>query len=131
MGLITKEDIISTISKMNVLEILELSTMIEKVFNVKPFENLNVNKEKNNDSIDTNETIVLKEKEVFTIMLVEQGTNKIAVIKAIRAVTGLGLKEAKQLVESAPIKVKENVGKKEAEEIKNNLEIVGAKVELQ
>jgi large subunit ribosomal protein L7/L12 len=66
----------------------------------------------------------------FTIVLKEAGANKIGVIKEVRAITGLGLKEAKDLVEGAPKPVKENVAKAEAEEIKKKLEAAGAKVEL-
>ena len=66
----------------------------------------------------------------FTIVLKEAGANKIGVIKEVRAITGLGLKEAKDLVEAAPKPVKENVAKAEAEEIKKKLEAAGAKVEL-
>jgi large subunit ribosomal protein L7/L12 len=66
----------------------------------------------------------------FTIILKEAGANKIGVIKEVRAITGLGLKEAKDLVESAPKPVKENAPKAEAEEIKKKLEAAGAKVEL-
>jgi large subunit ribosomal protein L7/L12 len=66
----------------------------------------------------------------FTIVLKEAGANKIGVIKEVRAITGLGLKEAKDLVEGAPKNVKENVAKAEAEDIKKKLEAAGAKVEL-
>ncbi len=66
----------------------------------------------------------------FTVVLKESGANKIGVIKEVRAITGLGLKEAKDLVEGAPKPVKENVAKAEAEEIKKKLEAAGAKVEL-
>ncbi|HWA26323.1 MAG TPA: 50S ribosomal protein L7/L12 [Lacunisphaera sp.] len=66
----------------------------------------------------------------FTIVLKEAGANKIGVIKEVRAITGLGLKEAKDLVEGAPKPVKEAVAKAEAEEIKKKLEAAGAKVEL-
>ena len=66
----------------------------------------------------------------FTIILKEAGANKIGVIKEVRAITGLGLKEAKDLVEGAPKPVKENAPKAEAEEIKKKLEAAGAKVEL-
>ena len=71
-----------------------------------------------------------EEKDEFTIMLTASGDKKINVIKEIRAVTALGLKEAKDLVESAPKEVKSGVNKKEAEEIKKKLEAAGAKVEL-
>ena len=66
----------------------------------------------------------------FTVVLKEAGANKIGVIKEVRAITGLGLKEAKDLVEGAPKPVKENAPKAEAEEIKKKLEAAGAKVEL-
>ena len=71
-----------------------------------------------------------EEKDEFTIMLTAAGDKKINVIKEIRAVTALGLKEAKDLVEGAPKEVKSGVNKKEAEEIKKKLEAAGAKVEL-
>ncbi len=71
-----------------------------------------------------------EEKDEFTIMLVSAGDKKINVIKEVRAVTTLGLKEAKDLVEAAPKEVKSGVNKKEAEEIKKKLEAAGAKVEL-
>ena len=66
----------------------------------------------------------------FTVILKEAGANKIGVIKEVRAITGLGLKEAKDLVEAAPTPVKENAPKAEAEDIKKKLEAAGAKVEL-
>jgi len=76
------------------------------------------------------ETAPVEEKDEFTIMLTAAGDKKINVIKEIRAVTALGLKEAKDLVEGAPKEVKSGVNKKEAEEIKKKLEAAGAKVEL-
>ena len=71
-----------------------------------------------------------EEKSEFDVVLSESGSNKIAVIKEVRTITGLGLKEAKDLVEGAPKEVKAGVPKKEAEEIKAKLEAAGAKVEL-
>jgi large subunit ribosomal protein L7/L12 len=71
-----------------------------------------------------------EEKTEFTVVLLEAGANKIGAIKEVRAITGLGLKEAKDLVEGAPKAVKEGVNKAEAEEIKKKLEAAGAKVEL-
>ena len=71
-----------------------------------------------------------EEKTEFTVMLMEAGANKIGAIKEVRAITGLGLKEAKDLVEGAPKAVKEGVNKAEAEEIKKKLEAAGAKAEL-
>ena len=71
-----------------------------------------------------------EEKTEFNVVLVEAGANKIGVIKEVRAITGLGLKEAKDLVEGAPKPVKEGASKAEAEDIKKKLEAAGAKVEL-
>jgi large subunit ribosomal protein L7/L12 len=71
-----------------------------------------------------------EEKTEFTVMLIAAGENKIGAIKEVRAITGLGLKEAKDLVEGAPKAVKEGVNKAEAEDIKKKLEAAGAKVEL-
>ena len=71
-----------------------------------------------------------EEKDEFTVVLVAAGDKKINVIKEVRAVTSLGLKEAKDLVEAAPKEIKSGVNKKEAEEIKQKLEAAGAKVEL-
>ena len=71
-----------------------------------------------------------EEKTEFNVVLTDAGANKIGVIKEVRAITGLGLKEAKDLVEGAPKPVKEGVNKAEAEEIKKKLEAAGAKVEL-
>ena len=71
-----------------------------------------------------------EEKTEFDVVLTETGSNKIAVIKEVRTITGLGLKEAKDLVEAAPKPLKQGVAKAEAEEIKKSLEAAGAKVEL-
>lgn len=75
-------------------------------------------------------TAQAEEKTEFTVVLTNAGSNKIQVIKVVRAITGLGLKEAKDLVESAPSTVKEGVPKEEAEKMKKELEDAGAKVEL-
>ena len=72
----------------------------------------------------------VEEKTEFNVVLVEAGANKIGVIKEVRAITGLGLKEAKDLVEGAPKPVKEGASKADAEDIKKKLEAAGAKVEL-
>lgn len=73
---------------------------------------------------------VVEEQTEFTVMLVDQGSNKINTIKVVREITALGLKEAKDLVDGVPKPIKENVSKDEAEEIKKKLEEAGAKVEL-
>ncbi|PIR76361.1 MAG: 50S ribosomal protein L7/L12, partial [Candidatus Magasanikbacteria bacterium CG10_big_fil_rev_8_21_14_0_10_42_10] len=72
----------------------------------------------------------VEEKTSFTVELSDAGSNKIAVIKAVKAITGLGLAEAKGLVDSAPSTIKENVAKAEAEELKKTIEEAGGKVEL-
>ena len=72
----------------------------------------------------------VEEKTEFTVVLADGGANKINVIKAVREITALGLKEAKDLVEGAPKPIKENIGKEEAEDIKKKLEAAGAKVEV-
>ena len=72
----------------------------------------------------------VEEKTEFDVVLADVGANKVAVIKAVRSATGLGLKEAKDLVESAPAKIKEGISKEEAEALKKELEASGAKVEL-
>ena len=74
--------------------------------------------------------VVAEEKTEFNVVLLEAGANKIGVIKEVRAITGLGLKEAKDLVEGAPKPVKEGASKADAEDIKKKLEAAGAKVEL-
>jgi len=74
--------------------------------------------------------VAAEEKTEFDVVLTETGSNKIAVIKEVRTITGLGLKEAKDLVEAAPKPLKQGVPKTEAEEIKKSLEAAGAKVEL-
>ena len=74
--------------------------------------------------------VAAEEKTEFDVVLTETGSNKIAVIKEVRTITGLGLKEAKDLVEAAPKPLKQGIAKTEAEEIKKSLEAAGAKVEL-
>jgi len=74
--------------------------------------------------------VVVEEKTEFNVILLEAGANKIGVIKEVRAITGLGLKEAKDLVEGAPKSVKDGASKADAEDIKKKLEAAGAKVEL-
>jgi large subunit ribosomal protein L7/L12 len=76
------------------------------------------------------EEAAAEEKTEFDVILAETGSNKIAVIKEVRTITGLGLKEAKDLVEAAPKSLKQGIAKAEAEEIKKSLEAAGAKVEL-
>lgn len=123
---LTNEEILEAIASKTVLEISELIKMMEEKFGV---------------SAAAAAVAVAgpaagaaapaaEEKSEFDVVLTEAGSNKIAVIKAVREVTGLGLKEAKDLVEGAPKAVKEGAAKAEAEDLKKKLEAAGAKVEL-
>lgn len=122
---LTNEEILEAIASKSVLEISELIKMMEDRFGV---------------SAAAAAVAVAgpaaaaapaaEEKTEFDVVLAEIGSNKIAVIKAVREITGLGLKEAKDLVEGAPKAVKEGVAKADAEELKKKLEAAGAKVEL-
>jgi len=116
--------IIDDLSSLTVVEAAELSKQLEEKWGVTAAA-----------AVSAAPTTVVgaapaEEKDEFTIMLTSAGDKKINVIKEVRAVTSLGLKEAKDLVEGAPKEVKSGVNKKEAEEIKSKLEAAGAKVEL-
>jgi len=121
------EDILKTLEGMTVLELSELVKACEEKFGVKAAAPMGgmVYPQAGAGAAEEGE-----EKTSFTVVLSKIGSNKIAVIKEIRAITDLGLKEAKELVDSAPKTVKENVSKEEAEEIKKKLEAVGATVEV-
>ena len=123
---LTKEEILDAIASMTVLEVSELIKMMEEKFGV---------------SAAAAAVAVAapaagcaaaaaEETTEFDVVLAEVGSNKIAVIKAVRELTGLGLKEAKDMVEGAPKAVKEALPKADAEEAKKKLEAAGAKVEL-
>ena len=125
----SKEDILNAIKEMSVLELSELVKSLEDEFGVTaaaPVAAVGVAPAAGDagDAGDSDEEAAL------TVNLQDIGANKISVIKAVREITPLGLKEAKDLVESAPVAVKENVSKEEAEEAKTKLEAAGAKVEL-
>ncbi|WWO97864.1 MAG: 50S ribosomal protein L7/L12 [Candidatus Dasytiphilus stammeri] len=120
---ITKENIIEAVASMSVMEITELVSAMEEKFGVSAAIVNNVN-----TTIPSNQEI--EEKTEFDIILSAIGSNKIAVIKAVRSITGLGLKEAKDLVESAPTVIKEGISKGDADGLKKSLEDVGASVEL-
>jgi len=115
--------IIDDLSSLTVVEAAELSKQLEEKWGVTAATAVAV-------APVTGDVAPAEEKSEFTIMLTSAGDKKINVIKEIRTFTTLGLKEAKDLVESAPKEVKSGVNKKEAEEIKKKLEAVGAKVEL-
>ena len=114
--------IIEELSKLTVVEAADLSKKLEEKWGVSAATAV--------AAPAAAVTAPAEEKSEFTIFLVAAGDKKINVIKEVRAITGLGLKEAKDLVEAAPKEVKKGVPKKEAEEAKQKLEAAGAKVEL-
>ena len=115
--------IIDELSKLTVVEAADLSKQLEEKWGVSATIAAPV-------AQATTTTSPAEEKSEFTIYLSSVGDKKINVIKEVRAITGLGLKEAKDLVEAAPKEVKKGVAKKDAEEAKKKLEVAGAKVEL-
>jgi len=126
MANITKEDVIEFISNMSVLELSELIKEMEDKFGVSAAAPIAVAAVGAADAGATQE----EEKSEFDVILLSFGDKKIQVIKEVRAITGLGLKDAKTLVDEVPKPVKEGVSKEEAEKIKSQLEEVGAQVDL-
>ena len=124
------QDILGTVEKMTVLELSELVKALEDKFGVTAVLPMAPGAAAAGGGVSGGEGAAAEEKTSFTVQLVSIGDKKIQVIKVVRALTGLGLKEAKELVESAPKAIKEGVSKEEAEELKKKLEAVGAKVEL-
>ena len=121
----TKEEIMEAIEGMTVLELSELVKAMEEKFGVSAAAPVAVAAVGGSAA-----GAAAEEKSEFTVVLASAGDKKINVIKAVREATGLGLKEAKALVDGAPAAVKENVAKAEAEELKAKLEEAGATVEL-
>jgi len=119
--------IVDELSSLTVLEAAELAKMLEEKWGVSAAAAVAVAA---GPAAAGAAAPAAEEQTEFTVMLAAIGDKKIEVIKEVRAITGLGLKEAKDLVEAAPKAVKEGVGKDEAEKIKKTLEAVGAKVEL-
>ncbi len=119
---ITNEQVIEHISSMTVLDLANLVKELETKFGVSAAPVAVAG--------GAVAAAAVEEQTEFTVILANAGDKKINVIKEVRAITGLGLKEAKDLVEGAPKPVKENVEKAEAEELKKKLEAAGAKVEL-
>jgi large subunit ribosomal protein L7/L12 len=119
------EQIVESLSKLTVMEAAQLSKMLEEKWGVSAAAPVVVAA-----APGAAAAAPAEEKTEFTVVLVDGGAQKINVIKEVRAVTNLGLKEAKDLVEGAPKTVKEGLKKAEAEEIKKKLEAAGAKVEL-
>jgi large subunit ribosomal protein L7/L12 len=120
------QTIVDELSKLTVLEAAELSKMLEEKWGVSAAAAVAVAAAPGAGAA----AAPVEEKTEFTVVLAAAGEKKIEVIKEVRALTGLGLKEAKDLVEGAPKPVKEGVTKDEADKIKTTLEKVGAKVEL-
>ncbi|MFH0797573.1 MAG: 50S ribosomal protein L7/L12 [Candidatus Omnitrophota bacterium] len=124
-----KEELISAISNLSVLELAELTKALEEKFGVSAAMPV-IAGGAVSAAAGGAAPAEAEEKTSFTVILTEAGANKIPVIKEVRAITNLGLKESKDLVEGVPKPVKENASKEEAEEIKKKLEAVGAKVEV-
>ncbi len=122
---ITKEEVVEWLSAQTVLEVADLVKELEEKWGVSAAAPVAVAAAGPAAAAE-----VAEEKDEFDVILKAAGANKIAAIKEVRAITGLGLKEAKDLVEGAPKPVKEGCSKDEAEEIKKKLEAAGAEVEL-
>jgi large subunit ribosomal protein L7/L12 len=123
---VSKEEILESIANMTLLEITDLVKMMEEKFGVSAAAPVAVAAA----PAAAAAAAPVEEKTEFTVVLANAGANKVNVIKAVRAITGLGLKEAKDLVESAPATVKDGVSKADAEKFKKELEEAGAKVEI-
>ena len=118
--------IVEDLSSLSVIEAAELGKLLEENWGVSASAPVAVAAPAASEGSEA----VAEEKSEFDVVLSETGSNKIAVIKQVRTITGLGLKEAKDLAEGAPKPLKQGVAKAEAEEIKKSLEAAGAKVEL-
>ncbi len=126
MATLTIEEIVEAIKNMSVLEVAELVKKLEEEFGVSASAMVATAPAPSAGA----PTAPAEEKTEFDVILKSAGSNKIQVIKAVREITGLGLKEAKELVDNAPKPVKEGIPKEEAEKIKAKLEEAGAEVEL-
>jgi large subunit ribosomal protein L7/L12 len=123
---VSKEDILETISNMSVMDVVELIEAMEEKFGVSAAAPVAVAA----GPAAGGEAAAAEEKTEFDVILASFGSQKVPVIKVVRELTGLGLKEAKELVEGVPSPIKEGVAKDEAEEIKKKLEEAGASVEV-
>ncbi len=123
---ISKEDILEAVGAMSVMELNDLVKAFEEKFGVSAAAMAVAGPAGGAAAGGA----AAEEQTEFTVVLSEFGSNKVAVIKAVREITGLGLKEAKDMVDSAPKPVKEGVSKADAEEAKKKLEAAGAKVEI-
>ncbi|HIP94212.1 MAG TPA: 50S ribosomal protein L7/L12 [Leucothrix sp.] len=120
---VSKDDILEAISNMSVMEIVELISDMEEKFGVSAAAAVAA-------APVAGEVAAVEEQTEFDVVMTSFGDNKISAIKAVRAITGLGLKEAKGMVEGVPATVKEGASKDDAEEVKKQLEEAGATVEL-
>ena len=123
---VSKDDILESIANMSVMEVVDLVEAMEEKFGVSAAAAVAVAA----PAAGGDAGGAAAEQTEFNVMMTSFGDNKVAVIKAVRGITGLGLKEAKGMVEGAPVAVKEGVDKAEAEEVKKTLEEAGAQVEL-
>jgi large subunit ribosomal protein L7/L12 len=121
---LSKEDILNAIAEMSVMDLVELISAIEDKFGVTAAAPVAV------AAGPAAAAAPVEEQTEFNVIMTSFGENKVNVIKVIRAITGLGLKEAKDMVEGVPAMVKEAVSKKDAEDIKKQLEEAGAKVDI-
>jgi large subunit ribosomal protein L7/L12 len=120
---VTKDDILEAVANMSVMEIVELISAMEEKFGVTAAVAVAAGPA-------AGPAEAVEEKTEFDVVLLEAGSNKVAAIKVVRSLTGLGLKEAKDAVEGAPTVVKAGVSKEEAEKAKKELEEAGAKAEI-
>ncbi|XOD70265.1 MAG: 50S ribosomal protein L7/L12 [Sodalis sp. (in: enterobacteria)] len=119
---ITKEQILDAVGAMSVMDVIELISMMENKFGIVAAVPVVAAAEDSSEAVE--------EKTEFDVVLSAIGANKVSVIKAVRSATGLGLKEAKDLVESAPATLKEGMRKDDADALKKVLEAAGASVEV-
>lgn len=123
---VSKEDILETISNMSVMDVVDLIEAMEEKFGVSAAAPVAVAA----GPAAGGDAAAAEEKTEFDVVMTSFGAQKVPVIKTVREITGLGLKEAKDLVEGVPASVKEGVSKDEAEEVKKKLEEAGASVEV-
>ena len=122
---VSQEEILETVSNMSVMEVVDLISAMEEKFGVSAAAAVAAA-----PAAGGGVAAAAEEQTEFDVVMSSFGANKVAVIKVVRSITGLGLKEAKDMVESAPSTVKEAASKDEAEEVKKTLEEAGASVEL-
>ncbi|MDK1024655.1 MAG: 50S ribosomal protein L7/L12 [Gammaproteobacteria bacterium] len=122
---LSKDDILNAIAEMSIMDVVELVEAMEEKFGVSAAAAVAVAPAADDDTADAEE-----EQTEFDVIITAAGEKKVSAIKVVRAITGLGLKEAKAVVDDAPSPVKEGVTREEAEELKNQLEEAGASAEI-